>query len=169
MVRDPTALLAGLILILGGCASVPGSPSPGLTSSPRITLRMPTAVPIQVIGNLTLVAVAINRHPGALFIVDTGSASTFITPGLAKRLDVSIPPNAPRRQITVLGGSKIEAPFVRLSTLQIGEALVEHAEVAIHEVNPQAPMVDGLLGGDLLHHFRITLDRKAQMMRLEPL
>jgi hypothetical protein len=38
----------------------------------------------------------------------------------------------------------------------------------VHTVAPEAPLIDGLLGGDILERFTMTVDRAARQLRLEP-
>lgn len=135
---------------------------------PIASLPARTIVPIQVVRNITLVHGVLNGSQRALLIVDTGAQSTLITPLLMTRLGMSIPKNAPRRQVTVVGGQKTEVPFVTLAVLQVGDARVENLDVAVFEAFPDAVEVDGLLGADFLHQFRVTLDKEARRMTLEP-
>lgn len=139
------------------------------SSSPAALLAGPTTVPIRVVGNLTLVDATFNRSERALLIVDTGSSSTIITPVLMRRLGLSLPEEASRTRGYVVGGQMLSVPMLAVAAIQVGDAVVENFEVGVHDVFPKAPDVDGLLGGDFLHRFRITLDKDARQMRLEPL
>jgi predicted aspartyl protease len=125
-------------------------------------------VPIQVINDLILVPATLNRTHGATLLVDTGATRSLLTPAVAKRLGISPPADAPRRTIHLIGGQKIDVPFVNLSALQVGDAVGENLEVGIHLVHPGAPIVDGLLGSDFLGRFKMTVDRTARQLRLEP-
>jgi hypothetical protein len=127
-----------------------------------------TVVPIQVINDLILVPATLNRTHGATLLVDTGATRSLLTPAVAKRLGISPPADAPRRTIHLIGGQKIDVPFVNLSALQVGDAVGENLEVGIHLVHPGAPIVDGLLGSDFLGRFKMTVDRTARQLRLEP-
>ncbi|MBI2153912.1 MAG: retropepsin-like domain-containing protein [Candidatus Rokubacteria bacterium] len=123
--------------------------------------------------NITLIYVtmrtAIERWEGGVFIVDTGSSSTIVAPLLITRLGLSVPANAPRKPIHLLGGQKIEVPFIRVDAIRVGQATLESVEVGVYEVAPEAPAIEGVLGGDFLHHFRVTIDKAAGRMQLEPL
>lgn len=63
----------------------------------------------------------------------------------------------------------ISVPFVRVATLQVGDAVVERMEVGVYEFAPQARVIDGLLGSDYLNRFKVTFDRGSGRMILEPL
>jgi hypothetical protein len=52
---------------------------------------------------------------------------------------------------------------------QIGRSSRRACSRGVYEILPDEPMIDGLLGGDFLQRFRVTLDRTAKQMRLEPL
>jgi predicted aspartyl protease len=148
-----------ILLVLTGCASSPVDTRPPLAIE----------VPIQVIHNVVFVAASVNGGASALLLVDTGASSTILTPRLLKRLEVVVPADAPRRTFTVVGGEKLDVPFIKIATMAIGEVTLKDQEVGVYEINPEASVLDGLLGGDILHRFRVTLDRTAKRMRLEPL
>jgi predicted aspartyl protease len=150
--------LSLLVLVVGCASSTPDTPVP-------VTFE----IPIQVISNVVLVAASVNGGGSAIFLVDTGASSTILTPRLLKRLEVVVPADAPRRQLTVMGGEKLDVPFIRIATIAIGDAVVKDQEVGVYEINPNAALPEGVLGGDILHRFRVTLDRPAKRMRLEPL
>jgi len=149
----------GLIVLLSGCATA------ALDTRPPA----PVEVAIQVIDNITLVAATVNGGPSALLIVDTGAQWTILTPRLLKRRGVVVPPDAPKRKIRVLGGQELDVPFVKIATIGVGAATLTDREDGVYEIEPSASAVDGVLGGDFLHRFRVTLDRAASRMRLEPL
>jgi hypothetical protein len=54
-----------------------------------------------------------------------------------------------------------------LAVIAVGEAMVENLQVGISVLLPRAPSVDGLLGGDFLAQFKMTLDRTTRQMWLE--
>ena len=148
--------------------------SPGVTTlgQPAVTSAATSSaavtVPIQVVENVVLVPVTLNRSHGATFLLDTGSQHTILTPALAARLGVSVPADAPTKSLTVVGGQKITVPFVRLPLIELGSSRVQDVEVGVYIVIPDAPMIDGLLGGDVLGRYTTTLDRTARQLRLEP-
>lgn len=149
----------GLVVLLTGCASSAAD------TRPPVTIE----VPIQLIHNVVFVAASINGGPSALLIVDTGASSTILTPRLLKRLELVVPADAPRRKLTVVGGEKLDVPFIKIATIALGEATLKDQEVGVYDIDPEAPVLEGLLGGDILHRFRVTLDRTTKRMRLEPL
>lgn len=156
-----TLAVVAALSVVAACASTP--------VPPKVSLMVASLVPIQVIENITLVSVTVNRSPQvAVFVVDTGAGSTIITPLLAARLGLSVPVNAVRRQLRVIGGQVITVPFIQLAALQVGEAMVEGLEVGVYDIMPDARAIDGLLGGDFLHRFKVTLDRRTSRMVLEP-
>lgn len=130
----------------------------------------PVEVPIQLVGNITLVAATVNGRAGtALMIVDTGATSTILTPRLLARLGMAVPADAPKRKIRVVGGQTLDVPFIKIARVQVSAAAMTDQEVGVYDIYPDAPIIDGLLGGDFLHRYRVTLDRNARQMRLEPL
>ena len=148
---------------------------PGPTASaPPSVFRQPTrvaptstSVPIQLVNNVVLVQATLNTKHGVTLLLDTGAEVTILTPETARRIGLTPGNDAPRRRLTIVGGSEIEFAVVRLSAIQIGEARVDEIEVGVHDVAPQSPIVDGILGGDFLRQFTFTLNRDARQLRLE--
>jgi tetratricopeptide (TPR) repeat protein len=138
-------------------------------SKQRVTLASVTTVPLEITrGNAMLVHARVNRAQGALLLVDTGAGATVIRPLLLERLGMSVPANAPRHRVAIPSGLTIEVPTVTLS-VQVGEASVENLEVGVFDVAPHAPDLDGFLGADFLQRFKVTFERDARRMTLEPL
>jgi predicted aspartyl protease len=161
MMRRP--LLLGVLFAVVGCASTASTPPP---SAP---LAAPTEVPIQIVNNIPRVAARINGSPQVAFlIVDTGAASTILSPRLAERLGIVVPAQAPRRNIQIVGGQTVPVVRTTVSMIQIGAAVVENLEVGVYDAVPAEPLVDGILGGDVLHRFTMTLDHGTRRMRLTP-
>ena len=148
-----------LLVLLPSCA----------TTAPETLAPAAVEVPIQLIDNIAFVAATVNAGSSALLIVDTGAHATILTPRLLDRLGIVMPTDAPRRKIRIVGGQTLDVPFVKIATIRVGEATMNDLEIGIFEIYPDAPIIDGLLGGDFLHRFRVTLDRIAKQMRLEPL
>jgi predicted aspartyl protease len=163
----PRSALLLLVALLGfGCATGRG---PGDTTSSRTILDEPTRVHVRIVRNISLVQVTLNRTHPATLIVDTGAQSTIISPSTVERLGVTIPTNAPRRRVSVVGGDKLDVPFVKLAVLGVGDARIEGMEVGVFDVAPAARGIHGLLGADFLYRFRFTLDANEGLMQLEPL
>ena len=161
----PRAVLVLAALLASVCLSAPASGDDKATAS----LGAPTVVPIQVLGNITLVHATVSGALRAMLIVDTGASTTLITPLLLMRLGQPIPLDARRREVSVAGGQKLYVPFVTLGVVQVGDARVDGLEVGLYDAFPEAPEIDGLLGADFLHRFRVTLDKDARRMTLAPL
>lgn len=173
-------LAAALALTaLSGCAS-PGPRTSGIDTLVDLKLPQPAAspahttrsglvsIPIQVVDNIVLVPLTLNRRQGATLLLDTGAQFTVLTPALAARIGLDVPADAPTRTLLVVGGQRITIPFVRIAVIELGSGLLEDVEVGIHVVAPEMPLIDGLLGGDILGRFTMTVDRVARQLRLEP-
>lgn len=144
------------------------APAPAAATLPRAALRALTVVGVEVRNNLTLAYVTINGAQRVPFIVDTGASSTAITPAVAARLGLDVSARAPRRRVIVADGRDVSVPFVRVTAVEVGAARVENLDVGVLDVAPDAPAVGGLLGGDFLGRFTVTLDHARRELRLEP-
>jgi hypothetical protein len=168
-----TEEMAGAALGFVRCASLDRVPTRrgGQATAPplRPSIAAPVIMPIHVAGNLAVVSVALEQRQTAFLLIDSGASATIITPVMLRLLGLAVAPDAPRRELAVIGGRKIEVPFVRLSSLSVGSAVVRDVEVGVYDIAPQAPVVDGLLGGDILQRFSATVDAAARRLRLAPL
>jgi hypothetical protein len=156
----------------------PSREAPAVTRAPSVS-RTPLGdqqtteaggpmIPIQVVENVVLVPATLNGTHGATLLLDTGAQYTIVTPALAARLSLTAPPNALTRSVSVVGGQKISVPFVRLPVLAIGSTTIINLEVGIYAVAPDSPIVDGLLGADVLSQYRVIVDHSMRQLRLEP-
>src|SRR5258706_16064602 len=122
-----------LLALLGGCAT---TREPAPPTVPRVILEAPTRVTIRIVQNITLVQATLNRVQPVTLIVDTGAQSTIISPAIARRLGLIVTLDGPRRQVSVVGGNKLEVPFVKLAVLRVGDASIEGIEVGVFDVAP---------------------------------
>src|SRR5262245_49366848 len=125
-----------------------------------------TSVPLNVTGNLLVVAATLNGSQRAFLVLDTGAAKTILHPALMARLGISIPQSAPRWAMRLVGGTTAAMPLSRLQSLTIGRLAVEELDVGVYEAFPTAQGVEGLLGADVLNHFRVMIDRSAGRLTL---
>ncbi len=154
----PAPILGLAALAVASCATVaPERPATGEAT-----------VPIQMLGGGTYLSVRVNDRPfDALFLLDTGASKTILTPLFARRIELVVPDDAPRRELTVFGGQKVRVPFVKISRVAVGEAHVENLEIGVYEGFPNARVIDGVLGLDFLRRFRMTVDTVNGVLRLE--
>ena len=151
--------------------AIPKTQRTNRTATQQISQASPAStvvahVPIQIINNAIFVSALANRKERLMLLLDTGATHTMLTPDVAVALDLRVKPKTPRRKIQIFGGREINVPFVQLKELAIENAVVKDLEVGIYVVAPEAPVVDGLLGGDFLNHFTVTLDHAASRLRL---
>ncbi len=90
------------------------------------------------------------------FLADTGAARTLITPDVALELGLDL--RTPLRQERIASVHQVvSAPLVRLSSLQIGAQHLANVETLVLPL-PAELRVDGLLGVNVLEHFRTTFE-----------
>jgi aspartyl protease len=122
-----------------------------------------TTVPLTFRHGTPVVRVSVNGSRPLSFQVDTGSSITLMSPATAAELGLSPPFTARSRILTVLGGGTVTAPTTRVRRLAVGDLALEDLDIGVVEV----PELDGLLGGDVLQHFRLAVDRDGQRLTLE--
>jgi predicted aspartyl protease len=148
---------------------VPREPARTALATPIVaSVAGRSAVPIWIARNHVLVGVVLNHKEPATLMLDTGSTHTILTPHTAQRLGMHPTADTPRRMLQVADGKRHEVHFVQLAALTVGEATVENLPVGVAVLFPQAPAVDGLLGGDFLAQFKMIVDRTTHQMWLEP-
>jgi len=128
----------------------------------------PANVSFKPAGTLMLVPASVNGVDATL-LLDTGASVTLIRPALASRAGVEVPPRARRMYVRVAGGERFLVPFVKVQSLRVGDAAVEGIDVGVFEALGSFPVsVDGILGGNFLNHFKVTIDRQGRRLTLEP-
>jgi predicted aspartyl protease len=126
------------------------------------------SVKIQTRGPAILVPALVNGV-NATLLLDTGAGFTIIRPDLARRAGIEPAWEARRVRVTVAGGGQLSVPLVRARSLGINDAAVEAIDVGVYDALPNLPDVDGVLGGNFLNHFRLTIDRQRRLLILVPL
>ncbi len=142
-------------------ALAPGHPVPAPDGSRQ------TWVPIVVTGNLIRVKVVANGTEPLTLLLDTGASRTILRSAAATRLGLNPPPDAPRWPSQVADGRVIVVPYARLRSLRLGTLAVEDLDVGVYDLSSGVAPVDGILGGEVLGHFRATIDRHSQRLELE--
>ncbi|PYM96924.1 MAG: hypothetical protein DME04_00525 [Candidatus Rokuibacteriota bacterium] len=126
-----------------------------------------TTVPLRLAGTLSLVSVVVNGVTASL-LLDTGATLTVLRPAFARRASIDVLADAPKMSSVVVGGQRYEVPLVRVRSLAVGDVTVEGIDVGVIETLGNLPGVDGLLGGNFLSHFKVTIDRTGQRLTFEP-
>ena len=89
-------------------------------------------------------------------LADTGAARTLITPDVAFELNLDV--RTPMRQERIASVHRVvSAPIVRLASIQIGAQRLTNIEALVLPL-PAELRVDGLLGVNVLEHFRTTFE-----------
>ena len=125
-----------------------------------------TSIPIQFHGSLMLLPVTVNGRERVTLLLDTGASKTILRPSVAARLGVAPPADAPRWPSQLADGRVIVIPYTRLRSITLGGLVVEDLDVGVYELLRDSGAMDGILGGDLLGHFRMTVDRQAERLEL---
>jgi len=107
-------------------------------------------------GGVLLVPCLLHAAYRYWFLADTGAARTLITPDVA--LDLELDVRSPVRQERIASVHHVvSAPVVRLVSVQIGAQRLANVEALVLPL-PVELRVDGLLGVNVLEHFRTTFE-----------
>lgn len=129
---------------------------------------VPSTIPIETSGNHILVRAVLNHREAVTLLLDTGATHTMLTPEAARRVGLTPMSHALTGALQVVGGRQVRFPLVPLAALAMGEVVVKNLQVGILSTFPGTRTVDGLLGGDFLEHFTLTLDYSARQLQLTP-
>ena len=119
------------------------------------------------VGNTSLVVVPVminNRGPYK-FLLDTGANKTVLSATVADKLGI------PKGRIEMLlsPGGNVPVNARTLNTLEVGAARLENVEIAVGKLGLMRTLnVDGMLGGDYLRRFKISIDYDNQIVNIEP-
>ena len=135
------------------------------TSPPAAVL---CTMPAEVIDNHMLVQATLNHTEPVTLLLDTGTTYTMLTPETARRAGLQPTRSRPMGLLKVVGGQQVRFPLVPIAALAMGDAIVTNLQVGILDAFPGTRPVDGLLGGDFLEHFTLTLDYRTKRLQLTP-
>ncbi len=127
----------------------------------------PASIPVGVSGNTVVIPVRVNGVAG-LMLLGTGSGLTYVRPAYARRAGLEIVAASPSVHVR-FGSESLLVPFVRARALEIGGVSVEALDIVIHDTDKLTQKVDGVLGGNVLSHFKWNVDRGGKLLTLEPL
>jgi hypothetical protein len=122
-------------------------------------------VQFSFIRNTSLVSipVLVNDRPFQ-FLLDTGASHTVLSAAVADRLRI----NVGRIDFLSSAGGDIRVTIRTIRLLQVGEALLKDAEVAVADFELLRTLgVDGILGGDYLRRFKVSIDYLKQLVKIE--
>jgi predicted aspartyl protease len=169
---QPVRVAIDLKLLQNPARPKVGNPKVPVSAPPPTAAGVPamghSPVPLQIVNHLPLVSAVLNHKEYVTLLFDTGATRTMLTPETARRLRMHPPADAPKQTGVATGGQAVEFVVAHLAVIAVGEAVVENLPVGIALVLPEAPLVDGVLGGDFLQHFTVMLDYAASRLWLEP-
>lgn len=124
------------------------------------------SVPFTTRGNSMIVSAEINGRAQTRIIVDTGASLTSLSRALAESVGIQV--NDKNIQLPVQTANGVTmAPLVKLSTLRIGEAVINDLDVILLD-NWTDSEVTGLLGMNVLNQFAWQIDTSKNRLLLKP-
>jgi aspartyl protease family protein len=123
------------------------------------------SVPLQSKGEIVIVQATVNEKALANFVVDTGASYTMISKAIAKELDIDLEKKLPTMPFQTANGI-IQAPLISLKSVEVGGMQVKDLTAAVHDAFPDSG-ISGLLGLNFLSQFRMDIDTKNGVLRLE--
>jgi predicted aspartyl protease len=116
--------------------------------------------------SLVVVPVMVNDHGPFRFLLDTGASNSILAASVADGLRI----RSGRQETLFTAGGNIPVTMRTIQLFQVGEARLKNAEIAVADFNLlQTLEIDGILGGDYLRKFKVSIDYEKQVVQIEPL
>jgi hypothetical protein len=115
--------------------------------------------------SLVVIPVTINGSGPYRFLLDTGASDSILSAAVADRL--ALPNGIPRTLLTA--GGNVPVSLRMLTTVNVGAARLENIGIAVADFGLLKSLgVDGILGGDYLRRFKISIDYDNRNVSIEP-
>jgi hypothetical protein len=148
--------LTALVVLMSLClAPLAAARTQAYGSTPIV--RLPTDRPA--------VRVVINERGPFLFVVDTATTNTVLTPELQQQLRLPMLPGPPVDVVSAAGS--VRSNYYRIGEIALPGVIVEGGRAVVMDL-PEEPGVMGILGAEYLSNFKIDLDMRTQQMTLYP-
>ena len=149
-------LIAALLAVLVLAAAAPaGARQSAYGSAPLVRLD----------SNRPAVLVTINEQGPFLFVVDTATTNTVLSPMLRDRLRAPQLPGPPVEVVSAAGS--VRSHYYRVAEISVAGVTVEGGRAVVIAV-PEETGVMGILGAEYLSNFKVDLDMRARRMTLYP-
>jgi predicted aspartyl protease len=153
----------GIVASADNQHSLAGAGDPGpftvadATNGSCVTNRI-GQITVATLHNAPIVIPLANGKPVTL-LLDTGAASTILTPAAAQRIGAQAPRIEFQRQMRGLTGT-LQTNEVELRSLSVSGVAIPWRRVLVAPVNTPSVLgpLDGVLGADVLSNFDIDLD-----------
>ncbi|MEM8660003.1 MAG: retropepsin-like aspartic protease, partial [Pseudomonadota bacterium] len=125
----------------------------------------PSTVPLEKYGTGFLVKVTFNERDTVRLLLDTGASITALTPGSFRKLyrpDVSLLGT----QLFKTASGYTRGDIYSAASVSLGEERIDGTTLAVLD-RLEMGDVDGLLGMNVLRHFKFEIDRVGLVMHLE--
>ncbi|HMF29222.1 MAG TPA: retropepsin-like aspartic protease [Candidatus Cybelea sp.] len=127
-----------------------------------------TSVPFTLFDNRMLIDAKIDGKGPFIMIVDTGSSSVVITPGVARQLEVV---THAAGSVTGAGSGSASLSETRLQRLTIGTLPFDDLRAEVIDLSPVQraigfPRLDGIIGYDILRRLRVVVDMDVMRFTL---
>jgi predicted aspartyl protease len=115
---------------------------------------------VATVQNTPIVILLANGKPVTL-LLDTGAASTILTPAAAQRVGAQLPRIEFQRPMGGFGGRTLRTKEVELRSFIVGGAAMPWRRILVASINTPSIFLgplDGVLGADMLSNFDVDLD-----------
>ena len=114
--------------------------------------------------SLVVVPVMVNDHGPYKFLLDTGASSSILSAAVADNLHM----RAGRSEILATAGGDVAVTIRTIDVLEVGEARLKKTQIAVANFTLlQTLGIDGILGGDYLRRFKVSIDYEKQTVQIE--
>jgi len=139
----------------------------GLLEAATTKERKGGGVPFDYVPNssLIVVPVMINKRGPYKLLLDTGTTRTILSAQVADKL--GLPKGRVEMLFSTAGNSPVTIRPLRI--LEVGGTRLENIEISSANLSVMKMLnIDGLLGSDFLHRFKLFIDYDRRIVDLQP-
>jgi len=106
-------------------------------------------------------------------LIDTGASMTMFNIKKAKEISKNVA-ESNNQKIMAIGNNNIESKFIVIDEMRIGDIILKNYKTILinlsslndHFKNQGLPLIDGIIGGDILMKYNAVIDYKKREMIL---
>lgn len=132
----------------------------------QATEKVGAIIPLKQVANQFIAPVNLSKQPAAL-LIDTGASMTTISKQFYTSIKRSVNMTYQSTQHFLTANGRTRGDIYQLDELHIGEYVLKDINIAVLDY-PTSKHSSGLLGMNVLRHFRFEIDQRKKELKLSP-
>jgi clan AA aspartic protease (TIGR02281 family) len=126
---------------------------------------LPSAISLEKIANQYITPILLSNTPVSL-LIDTGASMTTITKTYYDTIKSLVNMRFQKDQTFLTANGETTGQIYRVNELKIGAYTIENIDIAVLDY-PSSSHSSGLLGMDVLRHFKFEIDQQKNLLYLQ--